>query len=288
MTSATEAQPRGLNISEAAFEPLSDIRAEHGESPIWSERDHSVWWVDVVGRKLLRSSLDGGTSVWPTPEAPGFVQQTPDGRLFVGMQSGIFQFTPATGVFHRHASLAQDGVRFNDACLDARGCIWAGTMDMDNLRDNGVLYRFDPSTQKLVTVCDGLRTVNGLAWDEERNRLYVSDSHPSVQTVWTLDVGELRSFSGQRKRFATFDDLAGRPDGAAIDRAGSYWIAGVGGGEIYRFAPDGQLTGIHRVPVTSPTKIAFGPGRDPEMVLTSFADGGSGGRLAIWKTPLGK
>lgn len=288
MTSATEARPRSLITSEAAFEPLSDFRAKHGESPLWSDRDTSVWWVDVVGRKLLRTSQDGGTTAWPTPEIPGFVQQTADGRLFVGMQSGIFLFSPATGEFTRHVFLAQDGVRFNDACIDARGSIWAGTMDVDNLHDNGVLYHFDPSGTELVPVCDGLRTINGLAWDGERNRLYMSDSHPSVQTVWTLEITGGRLKFGKRNRFVTFHDLAGRPDGAAIDRAGNYWVAGVGGGELYRFAPDGQLTGIYRVPVASPTKIAFGPGENPVMVLTSFADGGNGGKLAFLKTSLGK
>lgn len=264
----------------AEFVPLSHTCALLGESPVWSAAHQAVWWVDITGQTLMRTTLAGVTTCWDTPEIPGFIQCVGE-KIYVGMQSGVFDFDVASCQFKKTANLDLSGQRFNDACTDDNGRIWAGTMDIDNKRDTGVLYLFDPERQSLVPKLDGFRTVNGLAWDAANSRLFVSDSHPSVQTVWTCQIdpnGQIED----RRVFAKFHDLEGRPDGAALDRAGDYWIAGVGGGRLFRFSTNGTLIACYRVPPGSPTKPAFTDGSDPSMVLTSFRDESDGGRLMIW------
>ena len=56
-------------------------------------------------------------------------------------------------------------------------------MDLDNKRGTGVLYLFNPEQPPLIPKLGGFRTINGLAWDDANNRLFISDSHPTVQTV---------------------------------------------------------------------------------------------------------
>lgn len=250
-----------------AFEPLSQTRAALGESPVWSVAQGAWWWVDTEGRHLLCTAPDGATQTWPTPETPGFVQVS-GARVLVGMETGIFDFDPGTARFRLRAPLETPGMRYNDACTDAAGRIWAGTMDLENLRENGALYLFDPATDRLLPRLDGFRTINGLAHDAGRGRIFFSDSHPSVQTVWTCDLDPAGNL-GPRRVFARFDALAGRPDGAAFDSAHHYWIAGVGGATLYRFDPEGGIAARHRVPVAAPTKPAFGPGG--VLALTSRA-----------------
>jgi sugar lactone lactonase YvrE len=58
--------------------------------------------------------------------------------------------------------------------------------------------------------------------------------------------------------FARFGDDEGRPDGAAIDAEGGYWIAHVLGGSISRFRPDGTRAQTIAMPVSRPTMCAFG------------------------------
>ena len=268
----------------AAIEPISETRAMLGESPAWSARQNAVWWVDIDGRRLHRTEIGGDTQSFETPEFPGFVQPVGD-AVFVGMQSGVFRFDPGPRNFALIAPVPQDGQRFNDACLDARGRIWAGTMCLQNKRSVGVLYRFTPETGALEPVDFGFRTVNGLAWDAGQSRLFVSDSNPAVQRVWTCTV-QGDGAPGPRRDFADFRPLPGRPDGAMVDGSGAYWIAGIDGGEIYRFAPDGTLTGRFTVPMRKPTKPAEVDTPDgPALVLTSFADGDHGGRLCLWRAP---
>lgn len=266
---------------DGRFVPLSEFRARLGESPVWSDRHKAVWWVDIEGRKLLRTTLEGATVQWDTPEIPGFVQCVGDAVL-VGMQSGVLRFDMDRPGFEKIVELSVSGQRFNDACTDSLGRVWAGTMDLDNRRDNGVLYLLEPQHRTLSAVLKGFRTINGLAWDAAGNRLFVSDSHPSVQTVWTCDIGPGGQLK-ERAEFARFHDLDGRPDGAMLDPSGHYWIAGVGGGTLYRFSPDGARVTGYRVPQKSPTKPALIHRDGSAMVLTSFTDDQHGGRLAIWK-----
>ncbi|SFS51779.1 Sugar lactone lactonase YvrE [Sulfitobacter marinus] len=272
------------DIVDALFVPLTQTRAKLGESPVWSDAHDAIWWVDIQGHKVLRTTLAGETQAWTTPEMPGFVQCI--GRdVFIGMQSGIFVFDDQAATFHKVAPLYLENQRFNDACTDAQGRIWAGTMDIDNQHANGVLYLFDPAALTLTSKAEGSRTINGLAWDNRNQRLFFSDSHPSIQTVWTVKINQHDTMS-PRTVFARFDDLSGRPDGAAIDAKGRYWIAGVGGGAIYCFEPDGTLGTKYNVPFQSPTKPAFVPPDNHAMVLTSFTDNGDDGKLGIYRGDL--
>ena len=64
------------------------------------------------------------------------------------------------------------------------GRLRAGTMDRRSTRPCGILFLIgqDPRLHPLL---EGFRYNNGLAWDAERERLFLSDSPPDVRTVWT-------------------------------------------------------------------------------------------------------
>ena len=58
--------------------------------------------------------------------------------------------------------------------------------------------------------------------------------------------------------FAHFTDATHRPDGAAVDSAGCYWIAFYGGGKVARLAPSGDVLAEYPIPAMCPTMCAFG------------------------------
>ena len=63
------------------------------------------------------------------------------------------------------------------------------------------------------------------------------------------------------------------PDGLVVDAEGSLWVAIWGGGQVHRYAPDGELLAVLPVPVSQPTCPAFGgPGLD-ELYLTTAWEG---------------
>lgn len=232
-------------------------RAVLGESPVWDAENNLLWWVDIDGRCVIATDpATGAERIWPTPEMPGFVVLTDTGMPALGMESGIFLFDPDGAEFQRIIPVDQPGHRFNDATIDWTGRLWAGSMAYDATQPTGVLYAIDASGPARP-VLNGLRTVNGLAADPARGRLFLSDTNPAIQTVWTAPLDGPTGALGARKVFADFNPLNGRPDGAALDSDGRYWIAAVGGGALHVFSPDGALVRSHEAPFPAPTKPAF-------------------------------
>lgn len=257
------------------FEPLSDYRAVLGESPEWDPVNRCVWWVDIDGKMLCHTHVDSGeTKTWKTPELIGFVAPVKAG-VVVGMERGLYLFDADTGAFELFFDLGETGLRFNDATRDSTGTIWAGTMDVNNVKPVGTLFKISPDLQ-VQKLFGGLTTINGLAIDETRAQLYLSDSHPSIQTIWTMPSN---ADSDLRKTFCDMNALSGRPDGGAVAPDGTYWIAGVGGAVLHGFAPDGTHLYQVSTPMADPTKLLF---VDDHAYLTSKTDGdtGKGGWLS--------
>jgi len=256
------------------FDRLTEEKAGLGESPAWSPGDGCLWWVDVTGRRLLRSdAATGATESWAMPEEIGFVVPAARGAVIVGLESGLFGFEAKTAGLQLIFELEDPGARFNDACTDPAGRLWAATCDIDNRQPLGKLYRIAPDFTA-EAVLHGLMTPNGLAVDGGSGQLYLSDSHPTVQKLWRAPFDTASGTVGERRVLADFAALRGRPDGAAIDAEGTYWIAAVDGGRLYGFSPSGERVAEVATPMASPTKLAFGGADLRRIFLTSKTGAG--------------
>ena len=70
--------------------------------------------------------------------------------------------------------------------------------------------------------------------------------------------------------FVDMNAYPGRPDGAAVDAEGGYWICANDAGQIHRFLPDGRLDRSLPLPVSKPSMCAFGgPGLE-HLFVTSI------------------
>lgn len=254
-------------------------KAQLGESPCRDPESDDLWWVDISGRQLLKTDTASGETVaWSTPECPGFVVLTAPGSPAVGMETGIFAFLPDLGAFEKLVEFDQPGCRFNDATVDQRGRLWASTMALDAQVGRAEIH--------LVTEDFGLETFvrelsipNGLAVDLDRKRIFYSDSHPDIQSIWVKPIVGGSPLKGEATLFASTKNLGGRPDGAALDQDGFYWIAGVDGSELYVFDLDGKLHDTIPVPFPAPTKICFSGHDNRLVVVTSKETGEWGGYL---------
>ncbi|MBP6535820.1 MAG: SMP-30/gluconolactonase/LRE family protein, partial [Xylophilus sp.] len=77
-----------------------------------------------------------------------------------------------------------------------------------------------------------------------------------------------------RRLFIDMNNFSGRPDGAAMDVDGCYWICGNDAGLIHRFTPDGRLDKSLAVPVKKPAMCAFGGPQLDTLYVTSIRPGG--------------
>lgn len=267
-------------------ELLLDARNGVGESPVWDSARQCLWWVDIPGKALwCWNSRTGQARHWPTPEQTGCIalaagnDALPHGQWIAAMESGIARLTPqADGTLDcawiTRIDHPQAGMRFNDGRCDRQGRLRAGSMvaDMSLAAPAGGLYALDgPALRRLET---GFITPNGMAFSPDGRTMYLSDSHPNVQTVWAFDYDIGTGTPLHRRLLIDFEPLPGRPDGAAVDADGCYWICGNDAGLVHRFTPDGRLDRSLPVPVKKPAMCAFGGAGLDTLFVTSIRPGG--------------
>lgn len=267
-------------------ELVLDARNGVGESPVWDVARQSLWWVDIPGRRLwCWHSASGQSRHWPTPEQTGCIALAagsgalPHGAWIAAMETGVARLTPQddgtlTSEWLARVTHPQTGMRFNDGRCDRQGRLRAGTMvmDMSLASTSGSLYALDAGGG-LRGLEAGYITPNGMAFSPDGRTMYLSDSHPRRQTVWAFDYDTDAGTPHHRRVFIDFKPLAGRPDGAAVDDSGGYWICGNDAGMVHRFTPDGRLDRSLSVPVKKPAMCAFGgPGLDTLFVTSIRPD----------------
>jgi sugar lactone lactonase YvrE len=171
------------------------------------------------------------------------------------MRGRVYRFDPVSGV-----SEVRDG-----AC-DPAGRFWAGTMAIDERPGAGSLYRLDPDGQVTLIIA-GVTISNGLAWSADARRMFYVDSPTQRIDVFHFELAT--GAIANRRPFASIPVEDGIPDGLTIDVDDGVWVALWGGGRLHRYTRGGVLDRVVRVPVTYPTRCAFGgPGLD-ELFVTS-------------------
>ena len=261
-------------------ELIVDARNGTGESPVWHPSEQALYWVDIPARQLHRwQPVDNTHQVWQGDQMLACIARCDDGWV-AGMESGIFHIqTRADGSLASRVlsgvTHAQPGMRFNDGRCDRQGRFWAGSMllDMQQGAQVGALYRLDREGHLHLQQA-GLIVPNGLAFSPDGTRMYLSDSHPSVQKVWAFDYDTDTGTPHDPRLFVDMRKYPGRPDGAAIDQDGCYWICGNDAGQIHRVTPDGRLDRSLSVPVKKPAMCAFGGANLDTLYVTSIRPAG--------------
>jgi sugar lactone lactonase YvrE len=143
-------------------------------------------------------------------------------------------------------------MRMNDATADSAGRFWATSMALNGAESAGSLYRVDRDGS-VHRVLSGLGIPNGPVVDPAGTTLYLADSTHSVIEVFEVDpaTGAL----GNRRCFARLE--RGAPDGMVVDDDLHLWCCVWGAGEVHRYAPDGALVTVLRVPALQPTSLCL-------------------------------
>jgi sugar lactone lactonase YvrE len=258
--------------AELVFEARNAV----GESPVWSVAEQALYWVDITQRNLWRwDAASCRTAQWRAREMPACLAPRAQGGWVCGMESGIFalalqddlaQPTLLAAVDH-----ARPGMRFNDGRCDRQGRLRAGTMliDMGAAQPVGVLLGLEEHGA-LRVLEKGLLTPNGLAFSPDGRTMYLSDSHPRSRLVWAYDYDTDTGTPHRKRVFADLNTLPGRPDGAAVDEDGCYWVCGNDAGLVHRFTPEGRLDRSLPLPVKKPAMCAFGGARLDTLFVTSI------------------
>jgi L-arabinonolactonase len=244
-----------------------------GEGPVWSVREQTLYWVDIVGRAARSYSPSTGVRRnWSMPSEIGALALRTSGGALVALRSGFALLDLGTGVLTPVCDPEPDHPEnlFNDGACDRAGRFWAGTLHQNETEPLGSLYRVDAALQ-CTRMLTGLVVANGIGWSPDNRTMYFTDSgHRRISAFdYSLERGEL---SGQRT-FAEVGARDGVPDGLTVDSEGYVWTALWDGGAIRRYAPDGRLSEVIEVPVPRPTSCAFGGPDLSTLFITSARDG---------------
>ena len=265
---------------ENRIERIEGIACKVGESPIWNAFEQAWYWVDIPAKRIWRLDYASGASRhWEAEEMVACIAVHADGGLVAGMETGIFRLRLREDGTVDAAKLAAPaglgpGMRFNDGRCDRQGRFWSGTMwmDMAQARPVGRLYRYDAHGLS-APQASALVTQNGLAWSPDGATMYLSDSHPTRQRIWVFDYDRDEGVPHDRRLFVDMNAHPGRPDGAAVDADGCYWIAGNDGSCLLRFTPAGVLDRTLALPLTKPSMSCFGGPDLDTLLVTSIAPG---------------
>lgn len=248
-----------------------------GESPVWDATQQALWWIDIESCQVKRwSQATRTTAVWTLPERVGCLALADDGGLIAALEQRVVHLQVHADGQVQITDLAQiehptQGMRFNDGRCDATGRLWVGTMVMDSGRNLalGGFYALDERGLTGPHV-GPLYTANGSAFSPDGRTLYVSDSHPMSQQIWALDLDPDRGELSRQRSFVDMRPLPGRPDGAAVDALGHYWICANDAGLIHCFDPDGGWVRSLSVPFPKPSMCCFGGPHGTTLFVTSI------------------
>ena len=237
-----------------------------GESPFWHPDEAALYWCDIPGKQLNRWHPGSSShQSWAFETEPGCCAPLPGGDLLLAMRDGLFRFSPATGERQRLIAPPYDPAteRFNDGKADPQGRLWVGTIYEPRSPALAGLYRWAGGT--LQRMLGDAVVSNGLAFSPDGLTMYWADTPSHRVMAYDFDGGAgTPSAARVLIEFApkqTGQDLAtygGRPDGAAMDSEGAYWLAMFEGQRLLRIAPDGQVLQELKLPVRCATMPCFG------------------------------
>ena len=251
------------------------------ESPLWHPGEQVLYYCDIPGRRLHRlDPASGAAQSWGFDTEPCCCAPISGERgLVLAMRDGIWHFDPAGGLRTALTAPPYEPARerFNDGKCDPQGRFWVGTIYEPREPALAALYRF--SDDVLERAADGITTSNGLAWSPDARTMYWSDT--KAHTVYAFDFDAASGTLSRRRVFASFaprqpgqdlDSYGGRPDGAAVDAEGCYWVAMFEGGRLLRLSPRGELVSELRLPVRCPTMPCFGGADLRTLYVTTARD----------------
>ena len=269
-----------MSAEHAVWTKVSTAPDMLGESPFWHPTEKMLYWVDIPGKKIHRSTLDHMiVDNWDMPTEPGCIAPAKRGGLIIAMRDGIYRAEHWQAELVKIASVNFDTstTRFNDGKCDTAGRFWVGSMFEPRTQRLAALFRLDSrdtvdhkKPPKFEIVQKDAILANGLGWSPDNKTIYWADTVDQIIHAWDWD--EVTGKMTNKRVFQKFDakpagwtpekpqgiHYQGRPDGCAIDTQGNYYIAMYDGQRLLKFGSSGKLLADILTPTRCTTMPCFG------------------------------
>ena len=243
-----------------------------GESPFWHPDELMLYWLDIPGKQIHRLNVFvGSVESWAMPSEPGSMAPAKSAGqssgLVIALRDGIYRARDWGGTLEKLVAATHDSAatRFNDGKADPTGRFWAGTMYEPRTTASAQLFSLDNGV--LDAKVSHATIANGLAWSPDSRTLYWADTPTHTVRAWDWDANT-NAMSGERifKQWpgkpagwqVGSPGYGGRPDGAAVDAEGNYYVAMFEGARLCKLSPDGVELASIPLPAQCPTMPCFG------------------------------
>jgi L-arabinonolactonase len=246
-------------------------RCTIGEGPVWDVAEQALYFIDILGKKVLRfDPTNGQTQTWDVPDVIGSMALRESGGAVVALASGVHTLDFESGACAMLATSADlnEMVQLADGKVDRRGRFIVGSSDRAMTQARGKLYVLEGQSI-LREIDSGIIIANGPCWSPNDEILYHSDSIRN--TIFAYDYDIATGTAANRREFASTADLGGIPDGATIDSDGCMWMAICEGQKVVQFRPDGTLERVIDMPVKCPASVMFGGAALDQLYVTSLS-----------------
>lgn len=253
-------------------ERVDTVRCGLGEGAVWDASAEALYFLDIWGRKVFRyDPSTGATSHWDTPGHVGAMGLREGGGAVLAMKDTLHALDFATGECARIAGPVFDDpkVTVNDGAVDRRGrFVFGGCCEgMDAPQPIGGLYRLD-GDHGVAQLDSGTHQSNSHCFSPDGATLYCADSF--LKTMYAYDYDLSTGRAGNKRIFATTEDLGGLPDGSAVDADGLVWMSVFQAGKVAAYRPDGRLERVVDLPVRLISSVAFGGPRLETLYVTTI------------------
>lgn len=249
---------------------ISEIACQLGEGPTYDPASGTLYWFDIVGKKLLEKRMpDGQVVVHDLPEMASALAVIDADRQLLVTETGLHIRDKATGKISLHKAVEAENpeTRSNDSRVHPSGALWFGTMakEEEGPAAGSIYWYFHGEVRRLYP---DIAIPNSICFGGDGATAYFTDSRKNVLLRVECDP-RTGLPTGEPKTFVDQSGEDGGIDGSVIDADGILWNARWGRSRVDAYAPDGKHLRSIPVPALQTSCPVF-VGKDAQyMAVTS-------------------
>ncbi len=226
-----------------------------GESAFWSAEQKSLYWLDIIEKRLYVSDTHLKFNYFKLPIICSVILLVSEQKVVLASEHGIAEYEFSTGGFTVVISIEKNlpGMRSNDGSVDSCGRYWVGTMQKHVSSSAGSIYCVEPKGS-VTKVLGDIGIPNTMLWLSD-TELLIADSF--IQIIYLCKVDPCSSEILSKSIWLDLSGQKAVPDGSCLDSNGNVWNAQWDGFRVVKYSSKGEELMSIKLPVPRPTSCAI-------------------------------